>query len=259
MLDIPFYIIVGCFSGFISGLLGVGGGTVVVPVLSMIFLNQQLPFPLIMHMAIGSSLMIMLITSQSVVRTYAQRGYIEWAIFRRFLPGIFIGTVLGVVIAQHLSTQILSTLLGAFLFIIAVRMFFLIKPAHNGLPGSFLHNIVSVMTGLVSGLLGLGGGIITIPYLTRHNISMHNAVGLSSACSLIMAAVGTVACMLTGLNAEGLPAYSTGYIYWPAVIGIALPSMLCTPFGAGLSERLSVNFLKRLFACFLLTVAIKMI
>ena len=111
----------------------------------------------------------------------------------------------------------------------------------------------------MSGLLGLGGGVITIPYLTRHNISMPNAVAISSACSLIIAAIGTVAFMLSGYHAEGLPDYSTGYVYWPAVIGVALPSMICSPLGVQLSQRLSVDLLRRLFAIILLIIAIKMI
>ena len=255
------YILSGLLAGLLSGLLGVGGGIVVVPTLAYIFMsNGQVPADYVMQTAVGTSLAIMVLTSQVSVMAHNKQGKILWSIYKKMALGIALGSIGGVFLADLLHTDILHLLFGSFLILISFNMFFFWNPkSERGLPNPIKMNIYSSGIGVLAALLGIGGGSLTTPFLTRYNVPMRNTVAISAMCSLTVAAVGSVTNVFTGWNESGLGQWSTGYIYWPAVLSVSIASVISTPFGAYLTYRIPINTLKRIFALCLLITGIKML
>lgn len=251
----------GAFAGLMAGILGIGGGMVVVPALAFIFHHHHLiPDHLIMHVAAGTSLAVMLITSQASVRAHYRLGEILWPIYQRLWPGIVIGAVLGAVFADLLPSHWLKVIFGVFLLVVAVKMFLdrhVTRPRQ--FPRPWVHHLISGLIGMKSGLLGVGGGALIIPYLTYCGVSLRKIAAISGLCTMTVAVVGSLAFMLTGRNEPGLPAYSIGYVYWPAAFWIAIPSALFAPIGARLTYVLPVQQLKNAFIVFLLLAALDML
>ncbi len=254
------YLALGAFAGVMAGLLGVGGGLIIVPVLAGIFHHQQISEALIMHLAIGTSLATIVVTSISSVRAHHQRGAVLWTAVWRLTPGIVIGAWVGAVIAEALPSAVLSKVFAVFVLTIAAQMAFGAKPApHRELPGTAGMAMTGGVIGLVSAIVGIGGGSLTVPFLTWCNIAMRQAVATSAACGVPIALAGALGFIVTGLNATGLPAWSLGYIYSPALIGVAVVSMLTAPLGAKLAHTLPTAILKKVFAIFLVVIGIKML
>lgn len=261
VIDILLYIGVGGCAGAMAGLLGIGGGLVVVPALVLIFSHMDtVPSDAIMHMAAGTSLAVMVLTSQASVRAHIHFGRILWNVFRKLLPGVVVGTICGAIFADLLNNAVLKFLFGLFLLTIGVRMLLVLKPKRRpGFPPQAIVHLISFFIGMKSGLFGVGGGALTVPFLTRSRIPMRNTAGISSLVSFTVALMGTVSFIATGYNQPGLPQWATGYVYWPAVVFIAIPSMLLAPMGAKYTYRLSIKLLKRLFAVFLVLTGINML
>ncbi len=255
------YALTGAFAGLAAGLLGIGGGMVVVPALAFIFtLNQTVPQEMIMHFAAGTSLMAMIITSQSAVRAHYRLGEILWPVFHRLWPGVVVGTVLGALIADQMPSHWLRIIFGLFLLFIAYKMFSARHKTYlHQYPKPWINNLVSGLIGLKSGLLGVGGGALLIPYLTYCGLDTRKITPLSGLCTLTVAIVGSLAFMITGSNEAGMPAYSTGYVYWPAAIWVAIPSAMFAPIGARLAYKLPIQQLKNAFIVFLLITALDML
>ncbi|MBS0358393.1 MAG: sulfite exporter TauE/SafE family protein [Proteobacteria bacterium] len=254
------YIATGIFGGFLAGLLGLGGGVVVVIALDWIFTQTGMPANHIMHMAVATSLAVMILTTQSSVRHHQKAGNINWELYRQLIPGIVIGTIVGVIVASFLDNSVMRTFFGICIFLIALKMLFIVKvPPSRQLPGRVGIYSVSSLIGAQSGFLGLGGGIILIPFLAHCNVPLRQTIGMSAICSLTVALIATMSSISVSWNVSDLPAWSTGFIYWPAVAAIALPSVLLVPFGAWCSNRLPVNLLQRVFAVFLLCSGIHML
>ena len=257
MIGILLFIITCLIAGTASGLLGLGGGTIIVPSLDIIFLHKGVDPSVVMHLAVGTSLAAMVITSQASARTHQKHGHMEWDIFLKLLPGIIIGIVAGIVLADFLPTAILRILFGLFLLLVALRMFFPARPApHRGLPGNIGMTIAGIFIGFKSGLLGLGAGTIVIPFLLYCNVPMRKIVGIAAMCTLVISIIGAIGWMITGWNEANLPPWSTGYVHWPAVIGISVPSIIAALIAAKYSKRVPETLLKRLFAVFLLFIAV---
>lgn len=255
------YIVTGAFTGLLSGLLGVGGGIVVVPALAFIFLNREIvPADFVMHMAIGTSLAIMVLTTYASVRAYQRFGWVLWSLYQKMALGIIIGSICGVILADFLDSELLFIIFGVFLIFVALMMFFLYEPhPHASLPKPALLTMASTGIGALASLLGVGGGVLTTPFLTRCNIAMRNATAMSAVCGFTVALIGSATNIITGWNATNLPALSTGYIFWPAVFFVAFVSVLTVPLGAKLAYHLPVKLLKRTFACFLLITGVRML
>jgi len=251
------FIVTGVVAGFFSGLLGIGGGIIVVPLLSLALKYSHVHQDIVMHVTIATSLAIMMFTTQASLREHHNNGYVKPAILRALLPGVVIGTISGTLLGDYLSTRLLELLFGIFIIIIAIRMMLLVKTKpHRKLPDFLGTSLVGWLIGAKSGLLGLGGGSLSIPFLTRCNISLRDAVGTSAALSFTIASIGTLTAIITGYNEPNVPQLSTGYIHWPAVLFVALPSMLVVRFGAALSYRLPTDRLKRIFAIILFLMAL---
>lgn len=255
-----FYLTLGLFAGVMAGLLGVGGGLIIVPTLAWIFHHQQVDDAIVMHLAIGTSLATIVVTSISSVRAHHRRGAVLWPIFWRLTPGIVVGAWLGAAIADALPSAVLSKVFAVFVLTVAAQMGFGAKPApHRELPGTAGMLTAGGVIGAVSAIVGIGGGSLTVPFLTWCNIAIRQAVATSSACGLPIALAGALGFVVTGLNAAGRPDWSLGYVYGPALVGITLTSMLSAPLGAKLAHTLPTEMLKKVFAAFLTLVGVKML
>src|SRR3989339_130709 len=197
MFFIPLYFLLGAFAGTISGLLGIGGGVIVVPGLVFLFKWQHFSPLYLMHLAIATSLAVIICTALRGLLVHIQQGFDDWSIFKKWLPAIILGTMTGAVIAHFLSTHILSICFSVFLLFISVRMFFIYTPkSSRTLPRSWIMNLIGFIIGAKSGLLGVGGGSISIPVLVYFNVPMRRAGIISLGISLTIAWVGTISMLL---------------------------------------------------------------
>lgn len=254
------YLLVGAFVGLIAGLLGVGGGLIIVPALVFVFQGQGVDPAVIVHLAIGTSLATIAITSISSMRAHHRHGAVQWTVFRRLVPGIVVGSLLGAVIADFLPTQAMRLWFGIFELLVAAQIGFNLMVAPRGhLPGSVGTNIAGGIIGAVSAALGIGGGTLTTPFMVWCNFSLRQAVATSSACGLPIALAGAAGFVATGWNKSGLPEWSSGYLYWPAFAGIVISSLLFAPLGAKLTHTLPVSVLRRFFAIFLAILGVRML
>ncbi|MDO6441147.1 sulfite exporter TauE/SafE family protein [Marinobacter sp. 2_MG-2023] len=255
-----FFSLVGAVAGVIAGLFGIGGGVVIVPAL-IVALNQQGVDPaVVVHLAIGTSLAIITVTGASSAFGHWKKGAVAFHLLRQMLPGLMAGAVLGGLIADQLPADLLERYFGIFMLVLALRMLFS-KPAETGKQPVGLPVMLGAggLIGAISALFGIGGGVLNVPWLARNGASMARAIGTSAACGLPIAAVGAGTFVLTGQGQSTLPAYSSGYLYWPAFVGIALISVPCARLGVRLAHHLSPQLLKRLFAFLMLLVGFKLI
>ncbi len=247
------YLAVGAVAGFIAGLFGVGGGLIIVPVLVYVFTSQGLDSASLVHLAVGTSLATIVFTSVSSVRAHHQRGAVLWPVFLRLSPGIVIGAMLGAIIADWMSSLVLRRFFAVFEWLVALQLLAGFKPKpHRTLPGNGGLFAVGNVIGSVSSIVGIGGGTLTVPFLVWSNVNMRQAVATSSACGLPIAIAGAVGFVVTGWNEAGLPAWSSGFLYWPAFAGIVTASVLFAPLGARVAHWLEPERLKRVFGVFLL-------
>ena len=260
MVDIPLYLALGVFAGTLAGLLGVGGGLVIVPVLMFIFQGQAMHGPVIMHMALVTSLAIIMLTSLSSMRAHHRRGAVLWPLCGRLTPGIVLGALSGAVVADALPGSILKPVFGIFELLVALQMWLGVRPSmQRRLPGWPGMSFAGWVIGTVSAIVGIGGGTLTVPFLTWCRISIHNAVATSAACGLPIAVAGTAGFIVTGWNETGLPDMSSGYVYWPAFAAVAVASMMFAPLGARLAHALSADRLKKFFAIFIAVLGVRML
>ncbi|MDO8892571.1 MAG: sulfite exporter TauE/SafE family protein [Sulfurimicrobium sp.] len=255
-----FYLLTGIVAGFLAGLLGVGGGLVIVPVLTFIFTAQHFPASHILHLALGTSLASILFTSVSSLRAHHAHGAVNWQLVRGVTPGILAGTFLGTVLAAQLSSNFLKGFFVMFVYYVATQMLLNIKPKPTRqLPGwGGLFGAGSIIGG-VSSLVGIGGGTLSVPFMTWCNIKMHQAIGTSAAIGFPIALAGAAGYIVNGLGTAGLPEYSLGFVYLPALAGLVLASVLTAQLGARLAHRLPVPQLKKIFAALLYVLGTRML
>jgi len=251
----------GLVAGFIAGLLGVGGGIVIVPVLFLLFTALGVPEDVRMHVAVGTSLSTIVFTSYSSLRAHSRRGATDWALFRSWAPGIVIGVLLGTALAAFISGKSLTAFFGVVALLVAGWMAF--SPTQlqlfPGLPTGLLKYLVTGLIGIVSALMGIGGGTLSVPTMTLSGYPIHKAVGTASAIGFLIGVPGTLGMIVGGWGHEGLPPLSLGFVN---LLGLALilpASMLMAPVGARAAHALPVRGLKIAFAVFLVATAIKML
>ena len=246
------YLVLGAFAGTLAGLLGVGGGLIIVPVLAGVFYGLGHSPEVVMHMAIGTSLATIVLTSISSVRAHHRRGAVLFPTFVRLVPGIVLGAWLGVAVADILRGDTLRQVFGVFELLVAAQMAFGRAPApHRVLPGVFGLSLAGGVIGAVSAIVGIGGGTMTVPFLRWCNVAMRQAVATAAAVGLPIALAGALGFVVAGWGNPALPEASTGYLYWPAFLGIVAASMLFAPLGAHWAHILPTALLKRFFATFL--------
>jgi uncharacterized membrane protein YfcA len=254
------YIGLGIFAGLLAGLLGVGGGIVIVPMLTFTFTVQHLPPEHVQHLALGTSLATIMFTSVSSLRAHHARNGVNWSVVRRITPGILLGTFSGTWLAAALSGRSLKVFFAVFSLFVAWQMLSDARPkASRQLPGWVGLFVTGTVIGIISSLVGIGGGSMSVPFLIWCNVPALGAIGTSAAIGFPIALAGAAGYLLNGMGAAGLPGQSIGYIYLPALIGIATASYLTAPLGAKLAHNLPVSRLKKGFALLLIATAVKML
>jgi uncharacterized membrane protein YfcA len=254
------YLGLGAFAGVLAGLLGVGGGIVIVPVLTFLFTSQGLPAPYIAHLALGTSLATIIFTSISSLRAHHARGAVDWQVVRRISAGIVAGTLAGSWVAAQLSTTALKVFFVIFIYYVATQMLLNIRPKPSRqIPGTGVMFGVGGIIGWVSSLVGIGGGSLSVPFMVWCNMSMHNSIGTSAAIGFPIALAGAAGYAVNGLAAGALPPWSLGFVYLPALAGVSLASVVTAPIGARLAHSLPVAKLKKSFALLLIVMGTKLL
>lgn len=254
-------LLVGAFAGVIAGLFGVGGGMILVPVVLWALQMQGLAdLAHAQHLAIGTSFAVMVFTSFSSAWSQYRKQAVDWAVFRAMAPAVVLGVALGAVIAQFLPNKGLQIFFVLFVSVVAIRSLMGIKPTPSRqLPKAGGLFGMGGLFGVLSSWVGIGGGSLTVPFLTFCNVPVHRAVGTSAALGWPIAAAGVVGYWWAGQGVAGLPAGSWGFIYLPAVAILAVATVLAAPLGVKLSHQLSADKLKKGFGILLLLIAARML
>ncbi|MCX7140422.1 MAG: sulfite exporter TauE/SafE family protein [Proteobacteria bacterium] len=254
------YAVIGATVGFFAGLLGIGGGAIMVPLLVMLFEAQGLPRDHILHLAVGTGMASILFTSLSSMRAHAARGVVRWDLALALTPGILLGGLLGSAVAAWISTKVFALLFTGVVFFAATNILIDRKPKPaRKLPGALGSMLVGVVISFVSSLAALGGAFLTIPFALYCNVTMLQAIGTAAIVGFPIALAGSIGFVATGWAQAGLPPHSLGYVYLPAALGIALASVLMAPVGAAVAHRLPTKRLKQIFSLLLYGLAAKML
>ncbi len=254
------YLALGAFVGFFAGLLGIGGGAAMVPVLAFIFAAKEFAPAHVVHLALGTAMATIVFTSVSSVRTHHQHDAVNWSIVRRMTAGIVIGTFGGALLAGALNLRLLTMIFTALIYFLSAQMLFGRKPAPGAqLPTTSGMNTAAAGVGLISSLTATGGAALIVAYLVRRGTRMQEAIGTAAALGWPLAMAGTAGYLLTGFGEPGLPQYSVGYIYLPALAIMVMASVLLAPVGARLAHRTPGTLLKKIFALVLFLLATKML
>ncbi len=263
-LDLLFIVelaVLGLVTGFLAGLLGIGGGMVMVPFITFLFSSHGVVGPLAVKMAIATSMATIIFTSISSVRAHHKRGAVRWDLVKTLAPGIVIGSLIASAgVFALLKGWVLAIFFGIFVAFSATQMFLDKKPPPSrGMPGMGGQLAAGGVIGFISGLVGAGGGFISVPFMTWCNIAMHSAVATSAALGFPIAVANVIGYAFAGSNIVGLPPYAMGYVWLPGLAVIAICSVLTAPMGAKAAHGLPVKKLKRVFASLLYVLAVYML
>ncbi|MGJ8679105.1 sulfite exporter TauE/SafE family protein [Paraglaciecola sp.] len=254
------FLLLGSFVGFIAGLLGVGGGGILVPVLTSIFLSQGVPVNNVVHLALGTSMACIIATSISSLRAHHKNKSIIWGVVRVMSVGIILGTFFSTYIASYLDSLYLAIFFAFYMGVTAIKM---LRKNINNRPKNKLNttSLFASSTGIgaVSALVSIGGGSLTVPYLVNNNVCLKKAIGTSAAIGLPISLAGTLGYLIHGWNNDAILSHSIGFVYLPAVLLISLTSFITAPFGVKASNHLPINTLKKLFALLLIILSFKML
>jgi len=254
------FLLLGAAVGFFAGLLGVGGGSLMVPVLTTLFASLHFMPQQQLHLALGTSMAAIIITSIASARSHQRHGAVLWPVVRLMSVGVVLGTFSASLIAAHVPQLPLAIFFSCFMSYVALQLLLNIKPKpERELPGAAGMTGVGAGIGAISALVAIGGGSLTVPFLTWCNVKVQQAIGTSAAMGLPIALSGAIGYAVAGWQQPGLPEFSVGYIYLPAVLLISAVSMLTAPLGASLAHKLPVALLKKIFALLLISLAVKML
>ncbi len=254
------YLAIGAGVGFLAGLLGIGGGMVMVPMLVFVFTAAGLPPEHLMHYALATAMATIVFTSLSSVRAHHRHGGVDWRAARAMAPGIVAGSLGAALGAGFIPTRPLAMCFTAFMFYAAASMFLEAKPVPaRRLPGAAGLFAAGAGIGAISSVLAAGGAFLSIPFLVRCNVPVRRAIGTAAANGFPIAVAGTVGYVLHGLQVPGLPSGSLGFVYLPALAIVVAASMPVAPLGARLAHRLPVRRLRTVFSVVLLALALRML
>lgn len=261
------FLALGAFVGVAAGLLGIGGGGVLVPMLTTIFLSQNIPADQVVHLALGTSMACIMVTSLSSLRAHHAHGAVIWPLVKLMVAGVILGTFSATFIASIISSKALAIFFACFMAYVATQMFFNSKASkHQISTGSSYHEInrielmcASVGIGAISAIVSIGGGSITVPYLTWRNIDIKKAIGTSAAIGFPLSIAGSLGYLVSGWSQTPPIPYTYGFINLPAVLVISITSFFAAPIGANLTQRLPVGMLKKIFALLLAILSLKML
>ncbi|MDP2239847.1 MAG: sulfite exporter TauE/SafE family protein [Burkholderiales bacterium] len=254
------YLLLGGFVGFFSGLLGIGGGAAMVPVLAFIFAAKQFAPDHVVHLALGTAITTIVFTSMASVLSHHRHQAVNWRIVLRVAPGIFIGTFGGALLAGFMDLRLLSVIFTVLIYYLSAQMLKERKPGPIlEFPGTSIVSLVAAGIGLISSLTATGGAALVVAFLIKRGIRIHEAIGTAAAVGWPLAVAGGAGYVLSGLRVEHLPDYSIGYVYLPALAVIVLSSIIMAPIGARIAHRTPGRMLKRIFAVILFVLATSML
>jgi uncharacterized membrane protein YfcA len=254
------YLLLGAIVGLLGGMFGIGGGTILVPVLLFMYEAQLFPAAHAMHLALGTSMATILFTSLASTLKHHQHRAVDWRVVRDITPGILIGTGIGTVFATSVSPHYLGIFFALFMYFAAAQILFNMRPnASRQLPGKIGMTLVGTFTGWLSSLVSIGGGAVIVPFLIWCNVTLRNAIGTSAAIGFPIAVGGTIGYVVTGMNNPTLPAFSLGFVYLPALFWVALTGVIMAPLGAKATHHMKVGMLRNLFALLQIALATKLL
>lgn len=254
------FLLLGSVVGFMAGLLGIGGGGIMVPVLSTLFLLQGMPKEFVVHMALGTSMAAIVVTSLSSLLAHHKKGGVLWPLVKRMAPGIIVGTFAATFIAALASAVYLSIFFAMFMAFVALQMMINKKPQScRKKPSTLGLTAAGGLIGAISAMVSIGGGSLTVPYLSWHNIDMKKAIGTSAAIGLPLSVVGTIGYMVNGWSSSTEIDHAMGFVYVPAVLLISVMSFVTAPLGVKLVHSLPVATIKKIFAVLLILLSLKML
>ncbi|MFA5940013.1 MAG: sulfite exporter TauE/SafE family protein [Sinimarinibacterium sp.] len=263
MEQLLIFVVTGAGAGVLAGLFGVGGGLIMVPALAFVLPHQDVPAAVYMQVAIGTSLAVISATSISSTLAHHRRGGVDWTVFLRFAPGLAAGAVAGAFVADLLSGDALRRIVGIGAVLVALQMSLKregVQTAASGFKGAAIELLgAGGLIGLLSAIVGIGGGSLTVPYLSQRGLSMQRAVGTAAASGMPIAWAGAVGFVIAGWNADGVPAPHLGYVSLSAFAALAVASVACAPLGARLAHAVSPKTLRRAFAALLMLVGLRML
>ena len=253
------YVLIGIAVGFIAGMLGIGGGTTLVPLLVFVFTAAEFSNDKILHLALGTTITSIIFTSISSVKAHHSRGVVRWDIFRQVSPSLIIGTLSGTFVADFLNSRSLAIFFVAFVYITSIQLFFDSKnTVKRELPGIVGLCIAGFLIGAISSLVGAGGGVLSIPLMVLCRVPIIQAVGTSAALGFPIAIAGSAGYFYHGIGEPLLPPLSLGYIYLPALIGITIGTFFTVPIGARMAHKMPASYLKKIFSILLFFLATRM-
>lgn len=254
-------LITGACSGLAAGLLGIGGGAIIVPALATALFVLGFGSDVVQHVAVGTSLAIIIPTGIMSARAHQKRGALDMGTLKLWVPFIVVGTLIGGLAAAFLSGNALRIVFAVMAFVIAANILFGFQTRIMGhLSGSALtHRLSAFVVGFISALMGIGGGSLTVPTLVAFGAKMHTAVGTSAGVGVAIAIAGTVGYIISGWSVPGVPPLSLGYINLPALVLVAVLAARFAPFGAAIAHRMKQQTLKYVFAAFLVFVGLHML
>jgi len=254
------YLAIGATVGFLAGLLGIGGGMIMVPMLFFVFSAKGFPPQHMMHLSLATSMATIVFTSLSSVRAHHRHAAVDWPVARAMAPGIVAGALAAALAAGFIPTRPLAIFFTAFMFYAATQMFVEVKPKPTRqLPGAAGLFAAGAVIGGFSSVLAAGGAFLSIPFLAWCNVSLKRAIGTAAANGFPIAVAGTAGYVLNGLRTPDLPEGSLGFVYLPALAIIVAASMPIAPIGARLAHRLPVKRLRVVFALMLFVLALRML
>jgi uncharacterized membrane protein YfcA len=262
LILLPILLVSGAVAGLLAGLLGVGGGIVIVPMLYHIFIFMNIDISIAMPLSIGTSLSTIVVTSIISARSHHKKGGIDWDLAKRWIPLVIVGVLLGAFSSKYIDGASLKFMFGILLLVVSLHMIlssFKSLVIGDTLPGKFGQSILALLLGGFSSLLGIGGGTLMVPILTLFSFPIHRAVSTASIFGLIISIPATIGYIILGWNVPNLPLASTGYINWLGFIVLVPMTMLFAPLGVKLAYSLNIKQLKFAFSIFLACVGMKML
>lgn len=254
-------LLTGAVGGLLAGLLGVGGGIVIVPVLDLVLSSMGVDPSVRMHVAVATSLATIIPTAISSSRAHHAKGAVDMAQLKRWSIAIFLGAVAGVLIASRVTGDVLSAVFGVIALVVAIKMLLPLEGRHiaEAIPGGPGGQLLPFAIGGFSSMMGIGGGTLSVPTMTLFNFPIHRAVGTAALFGLLISVPATIAFVITGWNVPGLPTGSLGYVNLIGLAIIAPVSYFAAPWGARLAHSLSKRRLSILFGLFLAVVSARML
>jgi len=256
----PAYLAIGCAVGFLAGLLGIGGGMVIVPMLVFVFTAKGFASSHLMHLSLATSMATVPFTSASSVRAHDVRGGVDWRVVRGMLPGLAAGALLGALVAGAVPSRPLAIFFTVFIFYAASNMFLQLrtKPTRQ-LPGRLGLGVTGGVVSFLASFLAAGAAFMTVPFMTWCNVPLKRAIGTAAALGFPLSLASSIGYVYAGWGVPGLPAGSFGFVYLPALGLIAAASIFTAPLGARVSHGLPVRKLRNVFGLLLLAIAVRML